>query len=89
MRSGLLLGVALGAVNTAVVVLLDWALRKRSDFGWFAYSPMHGRYADYLPPQHVVTGWAAVAVVAGVLIVLNMAMAAGYVVVRRRARPTE
>ena len=83
-RRGLLAGAALGVMNAGVVVLLDWVLRRRGDFGWYSYSPMPRRYADYLPAPHVVSGWAAAAVFAGVLVALNMIVAAGYVIMRRR-----
>lgn len=84
MRRGVLLGAALGVINAGVVVLLDWALRRRGDFGWYSYTPMPQRYSDYLPPQHVVRGWAAVAVVVGVLVVVNAAVVAAYAVMKGR-----
>jgi heme/copper-type cytochrome/quinol oxidase subunit 1 len=74
----------LGVVNTGAVVALEWALRRRGDFGWYSYTPMPRRYADYLPSQHVVSGWAAIGVVAGVLVAVNVVIAVGYVLARRR-----
>ena len=84
-----LLGAALGAFNTGAVVALEWALRRRGDFGWYSYSPMPRRYPDYLPAQHVVNGWAAVAVVAGVLIAVNILILAAYLIVIRRSLNAE
>ena len=83
-RRELLLSAALGATNTGVVVALDWLLRRRSDFGWYSYSPMPRRHADYLPTQHVLSGWAAVGIVAAVLVAVNMVIAAAYAVIRHR-----
>lgn len=75
----------LGVIDAGVVVLLDRALRKRGDFGWYSYSPMPRRYADYLAPEHVLSGWAAVGVVAGALISVNAIAVAAYLLIRRRA----
>jgi hypothetical protein len=88
MRRGLLLGATLGIVNASVVVLLDWALRRRRDLGWFSYPSSPRRYADYLPRPHVVSGWAAVAVITCALIAVNMLVAVGYVFVSRSREAT-
>lgn len=83
MRRGLLLGGALGVINTAVVVLLEWAMRRRGDFGWSGYAPAP-RYADYLPAPHVVSGWSAVALVAAVLVGVNVLVLVADAAIRRR-----
>jgi heme/copper-type cytochrome/quinol oxidase subunit 1 len=87
-RRGLLVGAAFGVVNTAVVVALDRALRRGGDFGWYSYSPMPRRYADYLPHQHVVNGWAAIGLVAGVLVVVNAVLVGTCAAVVRRRTAT-
>ena len=89
-RRGLLLGGALGIVNTGVVLALEWALQRRGDFGWYSYSPMPRRYSGYLPAQHVVSGWAAVGLFAGVLVLVNAVLVmACLLVLRRRATPVQ
>ena len=87
MRRGLLLGAALGVVDAGVVVLLDWALRRHGnfDYGWYAYSPLTDRTAVVVTPDHVVNRWFAFVIVIGALVVVNCALAAGYVLVQRRA----
>lgn len=84
MRRGLLLGAALGVINAGAVVLLSWVTRRRGDFGWYSYTPMPRRYADYAPTGNVVNGWAAVALVVGVLIAVNVVLVTAYFLVRRR-----
>lgn len=84
MRRGLLLGAALGVINAGVVVLFEWTLRRQGDFGWYSYSPMPRRYADYLAPQHRLSGWAAAALVTVVLVAVNMLVVAAYLLIRRR-----
>jgi heme/copper-type cytochrome/quinol oxidase subunit 1 len=86
MRRGLLLGAALGVTNAGAVLLLAWALHRSGDFGWYSYSPMPRRYADYLTssPSPVVSGWAAIGLIAAVLIALNMVLVATYMLVRKR-----
>ena len=86
MRRGLLLGVALGITNNAVVLLISWLFRPPSTYGFYSYSPMPERYADYLPSSHQVRGWAAVALVAGVLVAVNVALVAGFVATQRIRR---
>jgi heme/copper-type cytochrome/quinol oxidase subunit 1 len=92
MRRGLLLGAVLGIVNTAVVLLISWMFRPPTTYGFYSYSPMPKRYSDYLPPSHQVTGWASIALVAGVLVAVNIALGAVYVAIRqlrrRRRAPT-
>jgi heme/copper-type cytochrome/quinol oxidase subunit 1 len=60
-------------------------MHQSRDFGWYAYSPMPRRYADYLPSSGV-HGWSAVAVVIGVLVVVNAAVVCVYVLVQKRRR---
>jgi heme/copper-type cytochrome/quinol oxidase subunit 1 len=86
LRRGLLLGVVLGAVNSGAVLLAGWALERHGDYGWYSYSPMPRRYADYLPASQPVTGWSAVALLVGVLVVVNVLATAAYVLVRRVRR---
>jgi heme/copper-type cytochrome/quinol oxidase subunit 1 len=47
---------------------------------------MPRRYADYLTssPSPVVSGWAAIGLIAAVLIALNMVLVATYMLVRKR-----
>lgn len=77
---------ALGAINSGVVILLERLLRKNADFGWFSYAPLNRQYADYLPPQHLIHGWPAVALVCGALVLVNVVVATAYAAVTRRGR---
>ena len=85
MRRGVLLGAGLGLPNAGTVLLLPWLIDQPRDFGWYAYSPMPRRYADYLPNSGV-HGWSAVAVVFAVLVVFNAAAVGAYVLVQKRGR---
>lgn len=85
MRRGLLLGSAVGAVNGGLGLLLAWWFGRRSgDFGWYSYSPMPRRYADYWPAA-TTPGWEIALVVLASFLIVNTAAAAAIVYWRRRA----
>src|SRR3954466_3392650 len=90
MRRALLLGAGLGIANTAVLLLLSWLFRPPTTFGFYSYSPMPQRYSDYLGVRgRQLNGWTALALVAAVLVVVNMALVAAYLAaqrIRRRRR---
>ena len=86
MRRGVLLGATLGVLNAAVMLVLGRALGRGGDYGWYSYSPMPRRYADYLPPDHIVNGRAALAVVLVVLAVVDSILLVAYLKVHERAQ---
>jgi hypothetical protein len=84
MQRAVRLGTAIGVVNAAAMLGLLRLASRRADFGWYAYRPLPSRYPNSasLGGMH---SWAAVGLVAGLLIALNTLACVGYVVVRRRA----
>lgn len=87
MRRGLVLGSVLGLLNSALVLVLVWALEPPTEFGWYAYSPMPRRYSDYLPASRV-HGWTAVALVAVALTLANALIVGVWSLVRKRRMAT-
>lgn len=86
MRRGLLLGGLAGVLNGGLALLLTWWFGRRpTEFGWFSYSPMPRRYADYVSSDAVTPAWEIITVTVAVFLVLNIALAAVIIRSRRRA----
>lgn len=85
-RRGLMLGSVVGLLNAGVAILLAWVFGRRpGEFGWYSYTPMPRRYADYAPLP-TTPGWKIGLVLVAVFLFLNMAIAAVVLVVSRRRR---
>lgn len=83
----MLWGVALGLLNAGFAILAGRWFDRQTSFGWYAYSPMPRRYADYLPASGP-RGWTAVGVVILGFVVLNAVAVGLFVLLRaRRDRP--
>ena len=83
MRRGLLVGAGVGALNAGLALLLVWWFGRRpAEFGWYAYSPLNGRFSDYF--GSVTPRWEIIAVTVGAFVLANAAV--GALVVRRRRR---
>ena len=85
MRKTLLFGGVLGLLNATIALVGAHLLSRSGTYGWYAYSPMPSRYADYLPSRGPYR-WAAVAVVVAAFVVVNAAVVAGFVTYDRRRR---
>ena len=86
MRRGLLLGATLGVINVSVMLAMDRMVGRSGEVGWYSYSPMPRRYSDYLPPDHIVNGRVALALVLAVLIVVNSIAVMAYLKAHDRVR---
>ena len=85
-RPGLLMGASLGVINVSLMLAMDRMLGRSGDVGWYSYSPMTRRYSDYLPPDHIVNGRLALALVLAVLVVVNSVAVVAYLKVHDRGR---
>ena len=81
MRRGLLLGSVIGLVNAGLAISLAWWFgRMQGDFGFYSYTPMPRRYADYLPASST-PGWKiALFLLAAFLVVNALAVAAAVMI---------
>src|SRR5436190_23899011 len=85
-RRGLLLGSVIGLLNAGLAILLAWWFGRRpAEFGWYSYTPMPRRYADYLPASSAPS-WQIAVVVLAVFLIVNTAAAAAVVYFRRSQR---
>jgi hypothetical protein len=67
----LLLGSVIGLLNAGLAVLLAWWFGRRpAEFGWYSYTPMPRRYADYLPASST-PGWKIAVVVLASFLIVN------------------
>ena len=86
-RRGLLLGTVIGLLNAALAVSLAWWFgRAPSEWGWYSYSPMPRRYADYLPASSTA-GWKIVLVLVATFLIVNIVAATVVVHFRKAASP--
>ncbi|HVI16945.1 MAG TPA: hypothetical protein VM712_01115 [Gaiellales bacterium] len=86
MRRGLLLGSVIGLVNAGLAISLAWWFGRppggfgSGDFGFYSYTPMPRRYADYLPASST-PGWTiALFLLAAFLVVNAIAVAAAVMI---------
>jgi hypothetical protein len=87
-RRGLFWGAALGLLNAALAILAGRWLDRQSEFGWYAYSPMPRRYADYLPASGS-RGWSAFVVVIVGFMAINAVAVGLFVLLRARRNRAE
>jgi hypothetical protein len=86
MRRGLLLGSVIGLLNGGVALVLAWWFgRGPHEFGWYSYTPMPRRYADYLPASST-PGWHIALVLLAAFLVANAAATAVFLFLRRHHR---
>lgn len=84
-----MLGGVIGGLNAGVALLLGWWFgRQPAEFGWYSYSPMPRRYATYGSAHTIRPAWQIVIVVA-VFFIVNIAVAAVALHMRRRAAGAE
>jgi heme/copper-type cytochrome/quinol oxidase subunit 1 len=85
-RRGLLLGSVIGLLNAGLALLLAWWFGRRpAEFGWYSYTPMPRRYADYLPASST-PGWKIAVVLLASFLIVNTAAAAAVFYFRRSQR---
>lgn len=76
-----MVGAAIGAFNAGLALALVWWFGRRpAEFGWYAYSPLNGRFSDYFGP--ITPRWEVIAVTVTAFMVANVVIA--LVVLRRR-----
>ena len=86
MRRGLVIGTVIGLLNAGLAVLLAWWFGRRpAEFGWYSYTPMPRRYADYLPASPT-PGWKIAVVLLASFLIVNTAAAAAVLYFRRSQR---
>ncbi|MDQ1694678.1 MAG: hypothetical protein QOJ03_31 [Frankiaceae bacterium] len=86
MRRGLVLGGLLGLLNgVGALVAARW-LTRQTDVGWFAYSPMPRRYADYLVAPESRSWTPVVLVLLGFILANGLALGAFIARSRRPSR---
>lgn len=78
----------MGLLNAGLAVLAGRWLNRETTFGWYAYTPMPRRYADYLPAPGT-RGWSAVIVVIVGFVIVNAAAVGTFVWLRARRPPAE
>jgi heme/copper-type cytochrome/quinol oxidase subunit 1 len=83
MRRGLLCGTALGLLNAGLALLAGHWLSRETAFGWYAYSPMPRRYADYSPPS-APRGWLVIVVLISGFVIANAVAVGAFMLVRAR-----
>lgn len=67
------------------ILLAWWFGRTPSEWGWYSYSPMPRRYADYLPASST-PGWEIVLVLLATFLIVNIVAATVVLRFRKAAR---